>query len=126
MASASEVPTDGPPVAAVQPAVAPAPETVAQAAPDDVPPPVSHCAAAPTLADRAICQSPHLQRLQRELRRAYAEAMMVHQDRALLRSRQLAWREARNDVAAPGRLAQIYEDRIRRLQAATADARRQR
>jgi uncharacterized protein YecT (DUF1311 family) len=86
--------------------------------------PARPCAAAPTPADRTICAHPRLQTLQRSLRRAYAEALQVHQDRALLRQHQLAWRETRNDVAAPDRLARLYDDRIRRLHAATADARR--
>ena len=84
------------------------------------------CAARPTPADREICASPKLQRLQRELRRAYAEALQAHQDRALLRERQLAWRDARNTVSDPDRLARLYEQRIRKLNAATAEARRQR
>lgn len=84
------------------------------------------CAAKPTPADRQICASPELQRLQRELRKAYAEALQAHQDRALLRERQLAWRDARNAVSDPERLAKLYEQRIRKLNAATAEARRQR
>jgi uncharacterized protein len=84
------------------------------------------CAAQPTPADREICASPELRRLQRELRRAYAEALQAHQDRALLRQHQLAWRDARNGVSDPGRLAKLYEQRIRKLNAATAEARRQR
>lgn len=84
------------------------------------------CASAPTPADRAICGDPALQRLQRELRQAYAEALDAHADRALLRQRQLAWREARNGVEAPDRLAGLYEQRIRKLAAAAADAKRQR
>jgi pilus assembly protein FimV len=86
--------------------------------------PPQGCAAEPTPADRTICQTPHLQALQRELRRAYAEAMIVHEDRALLRRHELEWRDARNDVAEPQRLARLYDERIRRLHAATAEARR--
>jgi len=84
------------------------------------------CAAQPTPADREICASPKLQRLQRDLRRAYAEALQAHQDRALLRERQLAWRDARNTVSDPDRLAKLYEQRIHKLNAATAAARQQR
>jgi hypothetical protein len=82
------------------------------------------CAAEPTPADRTICKTPHLQALQRELRRAYAEAMMVHEDRDLLRKHELEWRDARNEVDEPERLEQLYGERIRRLHAATAEARR--
>ncbi|WP_068876099.1 MULTISPECIES: hypothetical protein [unclassified Phenylobacterium] len=83
-------------------------------------------AAAETPADRAICADPDLQRLQRDLRRAYAEAIAAHADRTILRQRQLAWRDARNPVTDPARLAALYQERIRKLNAATEDARRQR
>ena len=84
------------------------------------------CAAQPTPADREICGDPELRRLQRELRQAYAKALEAHQDRALLRQRQLAWRSDRDTVSDPQRLAMLYEQRIRKLNAATAEARRQR
>jgi uncharacterized protein YecT (DUF1311 family) len=82
--------------------------------------------AAETPADRTICADPDLQRLQRDLRRAYAEAIEAHADRTVLRQRQLAWRDARSPVTDPARLAALYEERIRKLNAATEDARRQR
>jgi uncharacterized protein YecT (DUF1311 family) len=84
------------------------------------------CAAKPTPADRTICADPHLQRLQGQLREAYAKALQAHQDRDLLREHQLAWREARNDIADPNRLARLYEQRIQKLNAATVVAREQR
>jgi uncharacterized protein YecT (DUF1311 family) len=84
------------------------------------------CAGASTPADRTICADPNLRRLQGELRRAYNEALEAHQDRALLREHQLAWRDARNAVSDPDRLAQLYEERIRKLNAATAEALRER
>jgi uncharacterized protein YecT (DUF1311 family) len=84
------------------------------------------CAAEPTPADRRICGDPQLRRLQAELREAYAEALAAHEDRTLLRQRQLAWRDARNTVSEPDRLARLYEQRIRKLNAATAEARRER
>lgn len=86
----------------------------------------SGCASEPTPADREICGAPALRRLQRELQRAYAEALEAHEDRGLLRQHQLAWREARNTVTDPDRLARLYEERIRKLNAATAEARQQR
>lgn len=86
----------------------------------------SGCASAPTPADRAICGDAKLRRLQDELRRAYAEALEAHEDRTLLREHQLAWRDARNAVTDPGRLATLYEERIRKLNAATAEALRAR
>ena len=70
------------------------------------------CAAEPTPADRQICGDEELRRLQLELRQAYAEALDAHVDRALLRQRQLAWRDARNTVSDPTRLAQLYEQRV--------------
>jgi uncharacterized protein len=87
-------------------------------------PPRAECAAQPTPADRLICADPELQRLQRDLRQAYAEALQAHQDRTLLRQRQLAWRDARSEVSDPRELARLYEERIRKLTAAAADARR--
>jgi uncharacterized protein YecT (DUF1311 family) len=84
-----------------------------------------HCPGATTPADRAICGDAELEKLQRDLRRAYAAALDAHADRDVLRQRQLAWRDARNDVSDPHRLAALYNERIRRLNAATADARRQ-
>jgi uncharacterized protein YecT (DUF1311 family) len=84
------------------------------------------CQAAGSPADRAICADPDLQRLQARLRDAYADALEAHTDRTVLRQRQLAWREARNAVTDPDRLAALYEQRIRKLESATADARRQR
>lgn len=100
------------------------PTEVAEAAP--APEPDAACAAAPSPADRVICGDAHLQKLQQDLRRAYAEALDAHEERGVLRERQLAWRDARNTVTDPDRLAALYEQRIRKLEAATADARRQR
>jgi uncharacterized protein len=80
------------------------------------------CAGQPTPADRIICGTPRLQHLQKDLREAYADALDAHQDRDLLREHQLAWREARNTVTEPQRLVQLYEERIRKLKAATAEA----
>jgi uncharacterized protein YecT (DUF1311 family) len=88
--------------------------------------PPTACHGAGTPADRAICEDPGLQRLQKALQQAYADALAAHQDRATLRQRQLAWRDARNEVADPARLARMYEARIRKLNAAAAEARRER
>ena len=83
------------------------------------------CAGQPTPADRTICGDARLRGLQAELRRAYNEALAVHEDRALLREHQLAWRDTRSSVADPDRLARLYEERIRKLNAAAAAARRE-
>lgn len=91
--------------------------------PEAPPPAEAACGAEPTPADRAICADAELQRLQRELRQAYAEALAAHEERGLLRQRQLAWADARKGVGDPQRLAGLYEARIRKLKAATADAR---
>jgi len=123
--------TDTPPANALPPApaevaaVTPAPAAPIEEAKEDAlaqPPATKGCAGAPTPADRAICGDPNLQRLQRELREAYAQALDAHEDRTLLRQRQLAWRAERDSVSDPDRLAQLYEQRIRKLNAATADA----
>lgn len=117
-------PTSAAPEAAAQAEPSPAAaEEPAEAATDNA----DGClAAAETPADRAICADPDLQRLQRDLRRAYAEAIEAHADRTILRQRQLAWRDARNPVTDPARLAALYQERIRKLNAAAEDARRQR
>ncbi len=81
------------------------------------------CASEPTPADRTICGDPDLRKLQRELQKAYAQALAAHEDRTLLRERQLAWRDARSTVTDPDRLSQLYQERIRKLNAAAAEAR---
>jgi len=120
-----------PPPVAVEAAPAPAPEGAAPPAAHQPAEPVTAaetnpCAAQPTPADRTICGDPHLRDLQRELRQAYNAALEAHEDRALLRQRQLAWAGARDAVSDPERLARLYEERIRKLNAATAAARQQR
>ncbi|MGH6910903.1 MAG: lysozyme inhibitor LprI family protein, partial [Phenylobacterium sp.] len=100
-------------------------------APEPQPAPPAHreanaCDAQPTPADRTICSEPQLRELQRQLRQAYNEALEAHEDRALLRQRQLAWASARDAVADPDRLTHLYEERIRKLNAATAAARQAR
>lgn len=99
-----------------------APVETAQAEPAET----AKCARQATPVDRTICETPQLQRLQRELREAYAQALGAHEDRDLLRQHQLEWRDARNSVSDPDRLTRLYEQRIRKLNAATADAERQR
>ncbi|HEV2532938.1 hypothetical protein [Phenylobacterium sp.] len=84
------------------------------------------CSGEPTPADTVICREPRLRRLQAELRRAYAEALAAHEDRGLLRQRQLAWRDGRNAVSSPDQLARLYLRRIEQLKAATAEAVRER
>jgi hypothetical protein len=126
--------------AAVQPqpeAAAPIPEAppqvVSQAAPIPEAPPegvpaapsaAGGCAAQPTPADRTICGDPELRQLQRDLRQAYGRALAVHRDRNLLRAHQLAWASGRDGVSDPHVLARLYSQRIRKLNAAAADARR--
>jgi uncharacterized protein len=92
-------------------------------APAAVPAVANACATQPTPADRTICGDPELRDLQRELRQAYTKALEAHEDRALLRQRQLAWASARDSVTDSDRLARLYEQRIRKLDAATAEAR---
>jgi uncharacterized protein YecT (DUF1311 family) len=103
---------------------------------DEAPPPANTvklaaagpkgCDAQGTPADRTICGDAHLQRLQHELRAAYAQALQVHQDRDLLRQRQLAWADSRNGVSDAAALARLYEERVKRLKAATEAAKRER
>jgi uncharacterized protein YecT (DUF1311 family) len=98
-------------------------EPAAEIAPERSAPVVATgCAAAPTPADRTICGDAKLRLLQEALRRAYSDALDAHEDRTLLREHQLAWRDARSAVTDPTRLTQLYEERIRKLKAATAEA----
>ena len=127
--NAQELARDADGRAPESPPAPPATDAVAAAAPaPDRPAPVvaNGCATEPTPADREICGDPQLRLLQRGLQRAYAAALEAHEDRALLRQRQLAWRDARNTVSDPARLARLYQQRIRKLNAATAEARQQR
>lgn len=111
-------------------AQAPLPEAIPEPAvvpvPPPPPPPVEDaaCASEPTPADRAICEDPTLQKLQHDLRQAYARALEAHADRATLRQRQLAWRDARDPIDDPQKLTALYEARIRKLNTATTEARR--
>jgi len=119
--AAEAAPTPAPPPA---PAV---PEPAAKAAKADevvaaAPPVAKACAGQSAPADRTICGDERLKRLQKALRTAYAEALAAHEDKALLRERQLAWADARDGVTDPERLARLYEARIRKLNAATAEA----
>ncbi len=126
--SAEQDTTEVPQDSALTPKVPnPAPETRGARAATEESAPVpqartKNCSAEPNPADQAICGDQRLQRLQRELQKSYAAALDAHQDRALLRQRQLAWRDARNAITDPDRLAQLYEQRIRKLNAATAAA----
>jgi uncharacterized protein YecT (DUF1311 family) len=96
------------------------------AASADAPKAAGACGGQPTPADKIICQTPSLQRLQKQLRQAYADALDAHQDRDLLREHELAWRDARSPVTEPDKLARLYEERIRKLNAAAAEARAER
>jgi uncharacterized protein YecT (DUF1311 family) len=114
-----------PPPPPVETAEAADPAPVKELATDsEADPKADACGHLATPADRAICADPKLQQLQKDLRRAYADALTAHEDRALLREHQLAWRDARNTVADPAALARLYETRIRKLNAAAAEARR--
>lgn len=120
-----EAPPDTAPQQAAPPDTAPPDTAPAEASePAPAPPQAGGCAAATTPADRTICGSAELRRLQRELRQAYAQALAVHHDRDLLREHQLAWASARDGVTDPHALARLYSERIRKLNAATQDARR--
>jgi hypothetical protein len=124
-------PTAPPEIEPTPPASEEAPAAVDSRPPEPQPEPplrqeADACASEPTPADRTICGDPQLRELQRQLRRAYSEALDAHQDRALLRQRQLAWASARDGVTDPDRLIELYEQRIRRLDAATEAAREQR
>jgi uncharacterized protein YecT (DUF1311 family) len=125
-------PAPAPEVATAEPVPEPQPQPQPQAAAAQPSPAAAatasgssadDCARQATPADRTICGDAHLRRLQADLRDAYNAALDAHEDRALLREHQLAWRDARSTVSDPERLARLYEERIRKLKAATAEAR---
>lgn len=120
-AAEPEPPAPATALATAEPAPAPAAEPAKAASPQ-----AACVAAAAAPADRVICGDVELRRLQRELQQAYAQALAAHEDRALLRQHQLEWRDARNAITDPQALAQLYEARIRKLNAAAAEARRTR
>jgi outer membrane biosynthesis protein TonB len=101
---------------------APAPEAAEPEEPAGKPTETAACGKASTPADRAICGDDRLRRLQADLRSAYADALEKTVDRATLRQRQLAWRDARSAVSDPDQLASLYEARTRKLKRAAAAA----
>lgn len=122
----AEAPTSANPKLAEQPPARPG-DDADRPAPTSVSAPIAtkvgDCAAQPTPADRTICGDPALKTLQRDLQRAYAAALAAHADKATLRERQLAWRDARSNVSEPEKLTELYQERIRKLNAASAEAR---
>lgn len=120
-------PEGAPAVAAPEPETPPPPAprptllAKAQARPA-APPRLDPCATPPTPADRALCNDLALNLLSHEMRDAYGRALSVGADPAAIRESQAAWRRTRDPVSDPRTLAEIYDRRIRELNAAAAVA----
>jgi hypothetical protein len=76
-----------------------------------------------TPADRLVCRDLSLRLIDLELREAYVRALNARADPAIVDAGQAAWRRTRDKVSDPDRLARLYNQRIRELEAATAAAR---
>ncbi len=102
--------------ATTEPAAAPAlvPERQAPADP---------CGALPTAAERMLCADPSLKAQHRQLQEAYIRALNSRADPKALDAGQAAFRLAVSRAETPERLAELYDRRIRELNAATAEAR---
>jgi len=138
MVARSEPAVPAPEPASIAP-VAPAPAAVKRT--DEPPPPkpariaraepaikgplktTSPCSSPPTPADRVVCNDLAIAELHREMREAYVRALNARADPYVVGAAQDAWRRARDPVSDPQRLAQLYDRRIRELNAAAAAAR---
>jgi uncharacterized protein YecT (DUF1311 family) len=83
----------------------------------------SSACAGSTPADRLVCHDLSLQLFDLQLHDAYRRALNARADPAVVGEGQAAWRRARDEVSDPQRLARLYNQRIRELDAATATAR---
>lgn len=79
-----------------------------------------------TPADRLICGDLSLRLADFEMKDAYARALNAHADPEILGAGQTAWRRTRDKISDPDRLARVYNQRIRELEAAAAAARKNR
>jgi len=110
-------PISSPPVTPpVAPAAAPTPQVVAEAEPAK-PSRLDPCATPPSPADRLLCRDLALNLLDHEMREAYGRAIIAGADPITLRESQAEWRRARDPIADPRALAEVYDQRIRELEA---------
>ena len=86
-------------------------------------PPQRDACARSTPADRLVCSDLSLRLIDLELKDAYARALNARADPQIVGAGQSAWRRARDEVSDPDRLARLYTQRIRELEAAAAAAR---
>ena len=75
-----------------------------------------------TPADRLVCNDLSLQLFDMQLQEAYRRALNARVDPVIVGEGQAAWRRARDEVSDPQRLAHLYNQRIRELDAASAAA----
>jgi hypothetical protein len=83
------------------------------------------CSQLPTPAERMVCASPGLRAQRRQLQEAYVRALNSRADPQALDAGQAAFRLALARAEDPERLAELYDRRIRDLNAAAAEARLQ-
>ena len=75
------------------------------------------CATPPTPADGLLCRDLALNLLDHEMREAYGRAIIAGADPITLRDSQADWRRTRDPIADPRALADVYDRRIRELEA---------
>ncbi len=104
------------PVERERPAVGPSREVARAAAGQSGARPSFSCRSARTRSERLVCGDPELARLDRELNRAYEDAIASGVGRRTLRREQDSWLAVREAAAAdPDAVAEIYEVRIDEL-----------
>lgn len=118
-APAPAVPASDPPPPLVAAVLATPPSEPVKAAVRAAQGDTAACRTQPTPADRLVCASPDLAVRHRRLGEAYQRALNAGADPAAMALEQAAWRARRDPVADKGRLARLYEARIRGLQAKT-------
>ena len=82
------------------------------------------CAVWQLPADRIVCANSHLAAMHLAVRRAYDQAIAAHADTEVTGADETAWLAARDEATDPGRLALLYDRRLRELTAATEAARK--
>jgi hypothetical protein len=75
------------------------------------------CASPPSPAERLLCRDLALNLLDHEMREAYGRAIIAGADPITLRESQAEWRRMRDPIADPRALAEVYDQRIRELEA---------
>ena len=83
------------------------------------------CRAKPTPADRTICSHPELAAKHDAMVRAYDNAIAAGANALVVDRAQAEWRTTRNRISDPKRLARLYDEHTRELNAVARAAARQ-